>query len=279
MRRAYMRSPAKINLGLNIVRKRDDGYHDIESIMYQLGLTDTIIFEKTEKFTFSTENLELSSDIANNLIVRAVRKLEEVTGKRLAITITLEKNIPMGAGLGGGSSNAAITLTALNELFGLNLTDSALLRLAAELGSDVPFFIKPAPAYATSRGEVLKRFSFELPYSILLVNPGIHVSTPWAYKNVTPTLPEKPLSDWVQKGTYNAEELLPYLKNDFEEPVFRAFPEIKKIKDELLACGAVFSLMSGSGSSVYALFNDHQKAETAFDKFNENYFTYIEVPE
>ncbi len=274
-----MKSPAKINLGLNILRKRDDGFHDIESIMYQLGLTDTLIFEKTDTFSFSTENLELSSDISNNLIVRAVRKLEEITGKHLDIKITLEKNIPMGAGLGGGSSNAAITLTALNELFGLDLTDAVLLRLAGHLGSDVPFFIKPAPAYATSRGEVLKRFAFELPYSIVLVNPGIHVSTPWAYKNVTPSMPETPLREWIEKGTFNAEELLGYLKNDFEIPVFTAFPEIKTIKEKLLQSGAIFALMSGSGSSVFALFDDPQKAEDAFTKFNKNYFTYIEVPE
>jgi 4-diphosphocytidyl-2-C-methyl-D-erythritol kinase len=193
-----MKSPAKINLGLNILRKRDDGYHDIESIMYQIGLNDTLIFEKTEGFAFATQSVELSADPTNNLIVKAVRKLENYCGKRLMISIELEKHIPMGAGLGGGSSNAAITLTALNELFGLSLPDKTIFRLAAELGSDVPFFVKPAPAYATSRGEILQRFAFDLPFHILVVNPGIHVSTVWAYKNVTPSMPERPLSAWLK---------------------------------------------------------------------------------
>lgn len=277
MRRAYMKSPAKINLGLNILRKREDNFHDIESIMYQIGLNDTLIFEKTDAFAFSTQNLELSADPANNLIVKAVHKLEHYCGKKLMISIELEKNIPMGAGLGGGSSNAAITLTALNELFGLSLPDQVLLKLAAELGSDIPFFIKPAPAYATSRGEVMQRFAFELPFHILVVNPGIHVSTPWAYKNVAPAIPEKPLSAWMKSEARDPYDLLSYLKNDFEIPVFSAFPEIRIIKEELLSSGAIFALMSGSGSSVFGLFEDATKAETARDKFLETHFTFLEI--
>lgn len=274
-----MKSPAKINLGLNILRKRDDGYHDIESIMYQVGLTDTLIFEKTDRFSFSTTNAALSEDVAGNLVVRAVRKLEDYCGKKLSVSIELEKLIPMGAGLGGGSSNAAVTLTALNELLGLGLSDAVLLRVASELGSDVPFFIKPAPAFATSRGEVLQRFAFDLPFHILIVNPGIHVATAWAYKNVTPALPEKPLSGWLAGSARDPRDLLGYLKNDFEIPVFSAFPEIRQLKEALLSAGAVFSLMSGSGSSVFALFDDADKAFAAKAKLPAHYFSYLEIIE
>ncbi len=276
MHRVFMRSPAKINLGLNVIRKRDDGFHDIETIMYQLGLGDNIVFEKADILSIHSNEYSLTTDLANNLIIKAVRALEAQCGRKLTPKIELEKIIPMGAGLGGGSSNAAITLIALNEIYELGIDEKVISELAASLGSDVPFFTKHEPAFATSRGEVLERFSFSLPYSILLVNPGIHVATPWAYKNVVPAIPENPLADRVKSKLKNIADLLPVLKNDFEAPVFAAFPEIASIKQTLLTKGAVFSLMSGSGSTVFALFDDVDNATAAENIYREKHFTYLE---
>ncbi len=279
MQRAFMKSPAKINLGLNILKKRDDGFHDIESIMYQLGLTDTITFEKAAVLSLHSNEMSLTIEIENNLIIRAVRALEAKSGKTVTPEIELEKIIPMGAGLGGGSSNAAITLTALNELYELGIGEKDILEMASSLGSDVPFFTKHTPAYATSRGEVLERFNFILPYSVLLVNPGIHVATPWAYKNVIPAFPKHSLAGWVKSKSKNISELLPLLKNDFETPVFAAFPAIAAIKQTLLNNGAIFALMSGSGSSVFALFDDPMVAKAAENLYQQKYFTYLEFPD
>ncbi len=280
MKRAFMKSPAKINLGLNILNKREDGFHNIETISYQIQLCDNITFEKNEEtFSFTANSEALTSDIEGNLIIKALRLVEAHIGKKLSLQIDLQKNIPIGAGLGGGSSNAAITLIALNELFSLEMNDATLDAFAAKLGSDVNMFLKHFSSYATGRGEVVRQINIDMPYTILLINPGIHVSTPWAYKNCVPSVPEVPLEYFIINNTISIKSVLPFLKNDFENNVFAAFPEIRNIKNSLLEQGAVFAQMSGSGSSVFGLFDSSVDAERTMESFPEEYFSYIEFPE
>ena len=171
MDKIIVNSPAKINLGLNIVGKREDGFHNLETIFYPLKLSDKITFIKSDKFTFNTNNdfLKLEN---SNLIIKAKDLLQDESKINLDCDIYLEKNIPIGAGLGGGSSNAAFTLKALNKLFDLNLPIKKLRALALILGSDVPFFLYPVPSFATSRGEITKQISIKLKGYLVLVNPA-----------------------------------------------------------------------------------------------------------
>jgi len=202
--------------------------------------------------------------------------LEKLSGKKLNVSIQLEKNIPIGAGLGGGSSNAAATLLSLNELFLLNIPKTELEKAALMLGSDVPYFFKITPAYATGRGEKLTHFDFELKKHILLINPGIHVSTKWAYESLSQNFSDTYIWGDVARDSKCLANMLPGLVNDFESSVFRKHKEIGEIKTSLLRFGASFSLMSGSGSSVFGLFDDLEQAKYAQAHFMEKYFTYLE---
>ncbi|MBI5727125.1 MAG: 4-(cytidine 5'-diphospho)-2-C-methyl-D-erythritol kinase [Ignavibacteriales bacterium] len=263
MRKVTIKSHAKINLGLNIVGKRADGFHDIETIFYPLDLCDMLTFSKSESFSFTCDNAELNRDIEKNLIVKAVQLLEKAANKALPVCITLEKNIPMGAGLGGGSSNAAVTLLSVNEIFQLGLPTNTLADLALQLGSDVPYFLKLRPAFATARGEKLTYFNSWIKKHILIVNPGIHVSTAWAYSSIVPSMPAKSLSSLQFDDAFSFEKAFTYMSNDFEKTVFLAHPGIRKIKQQMLEYGAEIAMMSGSGSTVYGIFNELANAEAA----------------
>jgi len=225
MDKIVVNSPAKINLGLNIVGKRNDGFHNLETIFYPLKLTDKIHISKSEDFIFRTNNHSLSSE-ASNLIITAKDLLEDAANKKLICNIYLEKNIPIGAGLGGGSSNAAVTLKTLNKLFNLNLSNKILLELALTLGSDVPFFLNPVPSFATSRGEILNEIPLKLKGYLLLVNPGIHISTKWAFKNCIPKNNEMNVERIIKEVNLD-EGFSDLLTNDFEEIVFAEYPERK----------------------------------------------------
>lgn len=277
MKRISIYSNAKINFGLFITEKRADGYHSIETLFYPVRLRDTITFEVAETFAFSTGHPVLQDELEHNLIVKAVRLLEQKTGKVIPVKIHLEKVIPLGAGLGGGSSNAAITLLSLNELFKLQVNKEELARLALRLGSDVPFFLHPQPAIGKGRGEILERMEFEIRKPILIVNPGIHVSTKWAYENCKPGKPSIRLQEVIRQETADYSVFRGVIENDFEQVVFRAFPEIKELKEKLLSLGAEFALMSGSGSTVFGIFPDYEAAVKAAGQMPERYFCFIDA--
>lgn len=267
-------STAKINFGLNVVSKRYDGYHNIETIFYPIKLHDKITIKKSGFLTFKS-NIESLSSGEDNLIIKAVNLLGEYIKQKFHVDIVLKKNIPIGAGLGGGSSNAASALRGLLKLFNINLSEKELLNIAANTGADVTFFLDPKPKFAEGRGEVLKEINFKINYPVLIINPGIHVSTPWAYSNISSKKPEMNLISIIEKGFNDFSELKGIVTNDFEKIVFAKFPEIGEIKNNLYNLGADFALMTGSGSTLFGIFPDIMKAKEAEIKFSKKYFTYI----
>ena len=277
MEELTVKTPAKINFGLNVIRKRDDGYHDIETVFYPINLSDITVFRKTNKFSFSSSDKNLENQ--DNLIIKAKELLERKTGQNFNVQIELEKNIPIGAGMGGGSSDAAATLKALNQLYELNLSHDKLSELATAVGSDVPFFLNPQPSYATSRGEILSRLDFKVTLPILIVNPGIHISTKWAYDRVKPRLPEFNLKDILIKNSLDYSQLKNLIVNDFETPVFLEYQELSNIKEKMYNMGAQFSLMTGTGSTFFGIYPDTESAKKSESFFNEKYFTFIHLDE
>ena len=277
MNKFIVESPAKINLGLNVIRKREDGYHDLETIFIPLLLSDQITFTKSNKSSFRTDS-EILNQLKDNLVLKAIKLLEDFTNQEFVLDILVEKMIPIGGGLGGGSSNAAITLKAVNKMFDLGLSYNQLSKLALELGSDVPYFLNPVPSYAESRGEILNPLNIEIPYPILIVNPGIKIDTGWAFTKIKPIKPVMKLMKILEDEIADLDKLKNYIKNDFEEVVFKEFPELKEIKVELYKQGAEFALMSGTGSTVYGIFTNLQKAYWAEENFKQKYFTYLNVP-
>ena len=272
MERIEIKAPAKINVGLNIVSKRADGFHNLETIFYQIhDLFDELIFEKSNKLELilidKNENLE-----TDNIIINAIKLLEQKTGKKLNSKITLKKNIPIGAGLGGGSSDAASTLKAINELYKLNYSTEELKSFALELGSDVPLFLCNYPTIGKNRGELLEKTELKIDYPILLVNPGIHISTKEAFSNI---IPKQNLFNYSEIYEHEISVWNRKLVNDFETSVFNRYPEIEKIKTKLNENGAMFSLMSGTGSTVYGIFESYEKAKTVAELFPKLYFVFI----
>ena len=248
---------AKINLGLHITRKRPDGYHDIETIFYPVSLSDALEFvvsdEPFKKDILTVTGINTGSDPEGNLVLKTVRILREKYSFPL-LRIHLHKVIPIGAGLGGGSSDAAHLLKAINKSFGLFINDQNLKVTALELGSDCPFFIDCIPAFASGRGEVLKPIRPVLTgYYLLLINPGISINTREAYQNCRPEQPSNNLIKLIDRPITEWKDLI---INNFEDYSFRKYPLLGKIKDELYCSGALFSSMSGSGSSVYGIFSD-----------------------
>ncbi|WP_298645977.1 4-(cytidine 5'-diphospho)-2-C-methyl-D-erythritol kinase [uncultured Proteiniphilum sp.] len=271
---------AKINVGLHIVSRRTDGYHNLETIFYPIGLKDALeIIPAPEtglerpaevpgsagstgstaagqglssrKFRFFQTGIPIGNAPENNLVIKALN-LIAAEKKLPEIDIHLLKKIPSGAGLGGGSSDAAFMLGLLNDTFSLGYSKEELILRAASLGADCPFFILNRPAFATGTGDKLEPIELNLSnYTLLLVKPDIMVSTKEAYAIITPQKPDLPLKEIVRKPPETWRELL---KNDFEPPVFKKFPEICRIRQQLYEMGAVYASMSGSGSSVFGLF-------------------------
>ena len=264
---------AKINLGLNILRKRGDGYHELETVFYLIGLKDGLEFieNKQNKINFSSSGIPLNIDFEENIVVKAYRLLA-ADYPLPGLDIHLHKVIPFGAGLGGGSSDAAFLLKGLNENFGLGLTTEQLKGYAHKLGADCSFFIENKPAFATGIGEKLQEIDLSLNgYFLVLVKPPVGVGTKVAYAGIKPGAPKCVLSEAIQMAPEKWQE---NLVNDFEASVFPLFPEINEIKSKLLSHGAVYAAMSGSGSSVFGLF----KTEPDFMKgiFPEDYFIWKE---
>ena len=271
---------AKINLGLHIVGKRTDGYHEINTIFHRIGLYDEITFQHHSSIELTCTNPTIPLD-SKNLCWRAAELLQKVLEISNGVKIEILKNIPVGAGLGGGSSDAAAVLRHLPTFWNTSVDETILEQLALQLGSDVPYFLKNSTAYAEGRGEKLSYFQFQLPYWIVLVYPNIHVSTPWAYK----TLSEKrngvfnEQQDFIRLFLESPLQNIRSLKNDFEEVVLSEYPVIAETKNKLNSSGAHHALMSGSGSSVFGLFKDKQKAEYAAQQFDKTYFVHITEPD
>ncbi|MBC2711311.1 MAG: 4-(cytidine 5'-diphospho)-2-C-methyl-D-erythritol kinase [Desulfosarcina sp.] len=263
-----VKAPAKINLFLRITGKRPDGYHDLYSLMCPLALYDVLTLTLGGKEVGIVCDHPGVPEDASNLAARSARLFLETmfagnTPPVSGLTIHIEKNIPVGAGLGGGSSDAAAVLTALNDHFGQPLSTPALMALAARIGADVPFFIFGAPALVTGIGDRLDPFPHLTPWTALLVYPNEVVSTAWVYKNLNLRLTkdEKKLSKFNFDGRIlNVDE---HLVNDLESVTERAFPVIKRIKRLLLAHGAAGAMMSGSGSTVFGLFANSERAISA----------------
>ncbi len=244
---------AKINIGLRVLSRREDGYHNLETIFYPIQLSDTLEITKTDIPGITFEQAGISVDCApeDNLIFRTAKALLERTNKG-GIHIRFTKNVPFGAGLGGGSSDAAHTALVINDLFNLNLSKVSLCEWLSKLGADCPFFIFNTPCIATGIGDILSPIHFSLAgYSLVLIKPDIHVSTKVAYAGVTPTPQNNSLADLIQLPI---EQWKDYIVNDFERSVFIQFPAIDAIKKQLYNLGAVYASMSGSGSSVFGIF-------------------------
>jgi 4-diphosphocytidyl-2-C-methyl-D-erythritol kinase len=247
---------AKINIGLRIRGKRPDGYHDIETIFYPFGLSDALEFVIEERLT-DKDNLRVSGidtggAPVNNLVMKAVIKLREEKHFPY-LKIHLHKAIPIGAGLGGGSSDAAGIMKVLNRHFSLGIDNDNLKAMALDLGSDCPFFIDCLPSIATGRGEILSPVKPLLSgYYMVLVNPGVGINTAEAYKNCTVTSDMTNLAQLIERPVTDWKDLV---INDFEEYAFRKHSVIRELKEGLYRSGALFSLMSGSGSSVYGIFS------------------------
>jgi len=246
---------AKINLGLNILLKREDGYHELETIFYPIGLKDGLEFieNKKDKIVFSSSGLPLDIDAEENIVVKAYRLLA-ADFSLPGLDIHLHKVIPFGAGLGGGSSDAAFLLKGLNNYFELGLFVSQLKKYAVKLGADCSFFLENKPAFACGIGEQLQTIKFSLSgFYIVLVKPSFGVGTKEAYAGIKPAFPKLSLPDSIQLSPDRWQECI---VNDFETSVFTQFPEIAQIKSKLLKLGAVYASMSGSGSSVFGLFKN-----------------------
>jgi len=261
----------KINIGLHVVAKRADGFHNLETIFYPVNLKDAVEIveeqKKTQPVNWSHSGLKISGPVDDNLCIKAYHLLKKDFPGLPNIKMHLHKAIPMGAGLGGGSADAAFILKLLNSKFGLQLSSQQLIGYAFQLGSDCPFFIVNKPCYATGRGEILEEFALDLSaYRILLVNPGIHINTAAAFSSITPERKEYHLKDLVAMPI---KEWQQNIYNDFEKPVFKAEPEVGEIKTTLLSNGAVYAAMSGSGSTVFGIFD--KKNEPAL-KFPAHYF-------
>ncbi len=256
----------KINLGLRILSKRDDGYHDLETIFYPLPFYDILELispgenlmakktnEQQESFIeFTSSGLPVQGDMNDNLCIKALNLIRNDFPNLPGVKMHLHKVIPTGAGLGGGSADAAFTLALLNKVFDLNLSTEQLMNYSLKLGSDCPFFILNNPALAKGRGEILEPITLDLSnYKFVIVNPGIHINTRNAFNEISPNLPAIPVKDIIAQPIKNwKNELI----NDFEKIVFQNYKEIETIKNKLYENGALYASMSGSGSTVYGIF-------------------------
>ena len=248
-----VRVNAKINIGLQIVRKRPDGYHDLQTVFYPTDFYHDImsLTPCSSEFEFELESDEDLGDSDNNLCVKAFRLLQKDFGIS-GVHIYLDKGIPTGAGLGGGSADAAFTLKGLADIFQLPVSEQAMIDYALQLGSDVPFFLYNRPMYATGRGEVMTPIELDLSsYQLKIVKPDIHVSTKEAYAGITPKESDVFLPTVLQQDVRTWDGLV---VNDFEESVFDKHPELREIKESFYRDGALYAAMSGSGSAIFGLF-------------------------
>lgn len=263
---------AKINIGLNIINKRPDEYHNIETIFYPIGLSDIVeINISNDKINFENTGLTIDNkNLETNLCFKAYQKLNNDFSLE-PIDIHLHKIIPFGAGLGGGSSDASFTLKAINSVMKLNLDNSTLIEYAEKIGSDCPFFILNKPSFASEKGNILKTIALSLKgYFLVIVYPEIHINTTKAYSRIIPKKPETCLTELIKLPINRWKE---NIKNDFEDSVFKDHPELKNIKAKMYTLGAVYASMSGSGSAIFGIFETPIDIQNKFGK----YYTWTEV--
>ena len=269
-----IKSPAKINLTLNVVSKRKDGYHNLETIMVPVSLWDEIeiLTTNSKKIKIICDNKELPVD-DDNIINRAIRLLWDVTGLKIGVLVKLKKNIPVAAGLGGGSSNSASVLLALNKIWKAGISRKQLMKIGKKLGADVPFFVHGKTALVKGIGEKIYPIKIKRDFWSVLVNPGFPVSTAWIYKNLNLPLTKKAknnnkLTSLLEKGE-RPDLWSKYLFNDLENVTLKKFPVLTEIKKAIMERGALNVLMSGSGPSIFGVFGSRNKAIVACNNLKE----------
>jgi len=259
-------SNAKINIGLNIVEKRSDGFHNIETVFFPIGMKDAIEIadsKESSPYTFSASGIPINIEAKDNIVVKAY-ELIRAKYDFPAQDIHLHKNIPFGAGLGGGSANAAYMIKLLNEKFNLGMSTEEMEDEVKKLGSDCAFFIKNEPAFAIEKGDKLNSIDLDLSgYHILLIKPDVHISTPEAYANISPQKPAISLKEIIKQPIETWKSII---KNDFEGSIFPKYPLLAEIKEELYEEGAIYAAMSGSGSSMFGLFKNEPKILPQWEK-------------
>lgn len=254
----------KINLGLNILQKREDGYHDIETVFLPIPFYEVLEIISSDNSTTLTTTGISAGDPEDNLCLKAFHLLKRDFPSLPEIKMHLHKIIPVGAGLGGGSADAAFALLLLNKKFDLQIPATQLFEYALQLGSDCPFFISNKPCFARGRGEIIEEIGLSLSsYKILLINPGIHINTKETFQYATPAIPLKKIKSIIQQPIATWKDAL---KNDFEKVVFSLHPEIKKIKENLYTHGAIYASMTGTGSTIFGIFNKNDQADHPIEK-------------
>lgn len=275
-----LKADCKINLHLKVTGRRADGYHTIETIFQQIGFGDELELERAPdgQIIFKSSGLEITG-CSENICEKAARLLNQYAGTNFGCTIFLQKIVPLGAGLGGGSSDAAAVLKGLNQLWGLNHSDEILEQLGVQLGADVPFFIKGGTAFASGIGEELQQVKPILPNGwLVLINPGVHINTGIAYKNIKYDLTNYKINgifSTVLENDLGVGEIDALFENDFEGYVLSVHPEVGKIRQVLSLHGGEFCRMSGSGSTVFGYFTDQLRAENTLKQFDNNWFKQV----
>lgn len=262
----------KINLGLQITSKRTDGYHDLQTVFYPVGLKDALEILEADETTLTTTGLPIPGNVDDNLCLKAWHVLKADFPHLPPVKIHLHKAIPLGAGLGGGSADGACMLLLLNNKFELKLTQSQLIAYALQLGSDCPFFIINKPVFAEGRGEIMTPVEVDLSgYYFVIVNPGIHISTKEAFSAIIPQIPSKDIKDILHQpvATWKKE-----LFNQFEAQLFLSYPGIAGLKDDLYQAGALYAAMTGTGSTVYGIFDK----KTVFNLTFPKHYLVLQIP-
>jgi 4-diphosphocytidyl-2-C-methyl-D-erythritol kinase len=253
----------KINLGLKILRKRTDGYHDLDTLLYPLPIKDVLEITHSDEPGFIASGIPIPGDPETNLCLRAYNLVKKDFPALPAVRIHLHKHIPIGAGLGGGSADGAAMLQLLNTGFQLGLSVDKLIQYAAELGSDCPFFILNKPCLGGGRGEKLRPVQLDMsPYSFVIVHPEIHISTAWAFSQCMPGEEGRTVEEIVQQpvDTWAGD-----LVNDFEVPVFKRYPELRSVKERLYEQGAIYAALTGSGSGFFGIFGKGKISSLSFE--------------
>jgi len=244
---------AKINIGLNIINRRDDGYHNLETVFYPINIKDALEIVVADELNFESSGLEIPGRVEDNLCIKGYHLLKKDFDLP-PVKIHLRKNIPIGAGLGGGSADAAFFIRLVNQNFNLGMTDDRMMGYARQLGADCAFFIQNKPVFAFEKGDEFEPIRLDLSkYKIVLVMPPVHVSTAEAYRGVAPAPVKESLMDLIYEPV---SEWKKFIKNDFEVSVFKNHPEIRGVKAALYQAGAIFASMSGSGASVFGIFDE-----------------------
>lgn len=264
MKSIELSSHAKVNLRLDVLGKRADGYHDIRTVLQKVSLKDEL------RIAISKSGIKVACDNRlvpvneGNLAYTAAQAMLNRYDIKDGVHISIKKNIPVAAGLGGGSSNAASTLVGINQLFGLGVSTPDLMKMGSDIGADVPFFIFGETALATGIGDRLKSIEMIPKLWLLIITPDIQISTAWAYRNLRMGLTSKPINISIPNCINHLTEIITILSNDLEKVVIPRYPVIQRIKEELLDKGAQGSLMSGSGSTVYGIFLSEDEAKEAY---------------